>query len=308
MDAEVHWIADRTLLRSLLRAQPSWTHQDLADATHRSRGWVKKWLARLRAAPPDDEHVLYSQSRARKQPLAGFDPRVIDRILTIRDQPPDHLQRTPGPKAILYYLARDRDLQAANLRLPRSTRTVWQILRQHGRIPIPGERRHTPVERPAPMTAWQLDFKDVSTVPADPDGKRQHVVEVLNSVDVGTSLLVAAQVRPDFTAETTIESLVATFRGTGLPASITWTAIRGLLARRRRGSFRDPCCGCCIAWALRSPFVPRAVRTRMPLSSASIARLNTNACAWRAPATRQRRARSRLPFGSTIPTSAPTRR
>ena len=165
--------------------------------------------------------MLHSQSRARKQPLAGFDPRVIDRILDIRDQPPDHLQRTPGPKAILYYLARDRDLQAANLRLPRSTRTVWQILRQHGRIPIPGERRHTPVERPAPMTAWQLDFKDVSTVPADPDGKRQHVVEVLNTVDVGTSLLVDAQVRPDFTAETTLEAIVATFRGTGLPASIT---------------------------------------------------------------------------------------
>jgi hypothetical protein len=35
------------------------------------------------------------------------------------------------------------------------------------------------------MTMWQLDFKDVSTVPADPDGKRQHVVEVLDTVDAG---------------------------------------------------------------------------------------------------------------------------
>jgi hypothetical protein len=30
------------------------------------------------------------------------------------------------------------------------------------------------------LTSWQLDFKDVSTVPADPDGKRAHVVEVLD--------------------------------------------------------------------------------------------------------------------------------
>ncbi len=35
------------------------------------------------------------------------------------------------------------------------------------------------------MTMWQLDFKDVSTVPADPDGKRQHVVKVLDTVDAG---------------------------------------------------------------------------------------------------------------------------
>jgi hypothetical protein len=221
MDTEAHWLADRTLLRCLLRTQPSWTHQDLADATHRSRGWVNKWIARLRAAPPDDEQVLHSRSRARKQPPPGFDPRVIERILEIRDQPPEHLRRTPGPKAILSYLARDVDLHAANVRLPHSTRTVWQILRQHGRIPIPAERTPTPVERPAPMSAWQLDYKDVSTVPTDPDGKRQHVVEVLNTVDVGTSLLLSAQVRADFTAETTLEALMATFRHTGVPTAIT---------------------------------------------------------------------------------------
>jgi hypothetical protein len=42
------------------------------------------------------------------------------------------------------------------------------------------------------MAVWQLDFKDVSTVPADPEGKRAHVVEVLNTVDTGTSMLLNA--------------------------------------------------------------------------------------------------------------------
>jgi hypothetical protein len=39
------------------------------------------------------------------------------------------------------------------------------------------------------MQSWEIDFKDVSTVPAEPEGKKQHVVETLNMVDVGTSIL-----------------------------------------------------------------------------------------------------------------------
>ena len=71
------------------------------------------------------------------------------------------------------------------------------------------------------MSAWQLDFKDVSTVPPEPDGKRQHVVEVLNTVDVGTSILVQAQVREDFTAETTLQAVVETLQAHGVPEAIT---------------------------------------------------------------------------------------
>jgi hypothetical protein len=248
---EAQWVADRTVLRTLLHTQPTWTVQDYAQTLHRSLGWVKKWSRRLRAAPPDDDAVLRSRSCARHHPPPALAPIVIERILAIRDQPPDHLQRTPGPKAILYYLPRDPVLQAANVRLPRSTRTVWQILRAHGRIPLPGERRHHPVERPAPMTAWQLDFKDVSTVPAEPDGKRQHVVEVLNTVDMGSSLLVNAQVRADFCAETTLQAVADTLRCTGLPNRSRWTAIRASWARRSGGTSRHRWCGCCIASASR---------------------------------------------------------
>ncbi len=219
MDAQ--WYADRTYLRTLLQTQPQWTLQDYADATQRSLGWVKKWVTRLRAASPDDVLVLHSQSRARKQPPARLSPIVIARILAIRDHPPAHLHRTPGPTAIRYYLEQDPELRALQLRLPRSTRTIWQILRQHGRIALPSERRHQPVERPAPMAAWQLDFKDVSSVPADPLGKQQHVVEVLNTVDMGTSLLVNAQVREDFTAETAVHAVIATLHRYGVPESIT---------------------------------------------------------------------------------------
>ena len=217
---EEQWLADRMTLRTLLRTKPSWTIQDLAQAIGRSRSWIKTWRRRLREAPPDDAAVLRSRSRARHHPPPSLDQRVIDRILEIRDQPPEHLHRTPGPKTILYYLARDPDLLALGLRLPRSTRTIYRILRHYGCIAQPAERHHTPVERPAPMTVWQLDFKDASSVPADPDGKQQHVVEVLNTVDAGSSVLVSAQVRDDFTAETTLVAVAETLREQGLPRAV----------------------------------------------------------------------------------------
>ena len=96
---EDSWLADRTLLRSLLQMQPTWTLQDYAAATHRSLAWVKQWRNRLRNAPPHDDQVLHSRSRARTQPSPRLDPVVIERILAIRDAPPAHLQRTPGPQA-----------------------------------------------------------------------------------------------------------------------------------------------------------------------------------------------------------------
>jgi hypothetical protein len=62
--------------------------------------------------------------------------------------------------------------------------------------------------------------KDASSVPADPLGKQQHVVEVLNTVDTGTSLLLSAQVADDFTAERTLEAVAALLQQQGCPTSL----------------------------------------------------------------------------------------
>jgi transposase InsO family protein len=80
------------------------------------------------------------------------------------------------------------------------------------------------MERPAPMIAWQIDFKDVGSVGADATdltGKRQHVVETLNIIDVGTSVLLDAHVRPNFTAETALQALALTLAKYGCPKRIT---------------------------------------------------------------------------------------
>jgi hypothetical protein len=158
---EEEWVADRARLRQVMGRHPDWSHRQCAEELGRSIDWVKDWRKRLAAAPPDDEMVLHSRSRARQHPPPPFAPAGIERVLAIRDAPPENLRRTPGPRAILYDLHRDADLQARGERLPRASSTIWRILTEHGRIVPPRHREHEPVERPEPYTSWQLDFKKV---------------------------------------------------------------------------------------------------------------------------------------------------
>jgi transposase InsO family protein len=217
-----HWIADRAMLQRLLQLHPAWTQQELADWIGRSKGWVKKWIKRLREAPPGDTRVLLGKPLGRTTPYPQTDPQVEERVLAIRDAPPENLQRTPGPRAILYYLPRDSELQQRTQTLPRSTRTIWKILRRNDRISQKKQRKRKPLERPLPLEEVQMDFKDVSSVPADPAGKQQHVVEVFNFVDAGTSILLDAQVQADFHAQTALEAVIHFLQQYGLPPKITF--------------------------------------------------------------------------------------
>jgi transposase InsO family protein len=218
---EAVYYAARANLQRLLRQHPHWTRSQLAQATGMSVSWVDKWKPRLLNAPKDDEQVLHGLSRAPHHPRPRLDQQVVDRVLEIRDDPPEGLGRTPGPKTILYYLGRDGSLKERGVRLPKSTRTIHRLLRENGRIASRLPHLTDPIERPKPMEQWQLDFKDASSVPADPHGKKQHVVETLNIIDKGTSVLVAYHVRTDFTAETALAAVAQTFAEHGLPSSIT---------------------------------------------------------------------------------------
>src|SRR4051794_24462918 len=110
LSMEAQWQRDRARLRQLLKEQPNYSVSQLARAVGRSRSWVKKWKKRLRAAQPDDERVLVSRSRKRKQPAKpkSQNPVLVARILDIRQHPPNNLPRVPGPRTIIYYLSRDK--------------------------------------------------------------------------------------------------------------------------------------------------------------------------------------------------------
>jgi hypothetical protein len=170
------WSADRARLRDRRRRHPEWSKRDLARARRRSLGWGKTGCTRLREAPPDDATVRGGRSRARTHPPPSISQAVIDRIRAIRDQPPAHRQRVPGPTTIRSVLGQDPDLVTSGPRRPRSTRTMWQILTRSGRIAQPPVRDHDRLDLPPPRTAWHLAVKDSSTVPGAPDGTRPHGV------------------------------------------------------------------------------------------------------------------------------------
>jgi transposase InsO family protein len=207
----------------LWKNHPEWGHAQFAAAVGYCKEWVKKWLKRLQEELGEGkllEEILQGHSRARKHPPEKTHPVVVAEILSIRDQPPEGLRRVPGQDAIHYYLERSPVLRFFQLPVP-SCKTIYRILKANDRIQRREKRLHEPQERPAPMTCWQIDFKDVSSVAADPDGKRQHVVETLNIIDTGTSIQLAAHVRSDFTAETALEALALTLAKYGLPNKIT---------------------------------------------------------------------------------------
>ena len=218
---EAVYYAARANLRRLMILHPHWTRAQLAQATGMSKSWVDEWKERLLSVPRDDEQVLRGLSRSPHHPPEKLDPQVGDRILEIRDDPPEDLRRIPGPKAILSYLNRDEPLKESKLRLPKSTRTIHRLLRENGRIASRLPKVSEPRERPAPMQQGPLAFKDASSVPTDPHGKKPHVVETLKIIDQGTSVLGAHHVRSDFRAETALAAVVQTEAPHGLPTSIT---------------------------------------------------------------------------------------
>ncbi len=217
---EEEWIVDRGKLREVWFEHPEWSRQKMANEMERSKSWVKKWLHRIRSAPLEDQMVLLGKSHIRNHPPTSLDPKIEEKILEIRDHPPQQLGRIPGPLAILYYLQKDTELNESKFKLPRSTRTIWKILRKYQRIHQPLKSMAEPDERPAPGMEWGLDFHDVSTVPADPDGKQQHVVEILNLVDHGSSAVVASEPAGDYNAETALRKVAEVLLEQGCPDRI----------------------------------------------------------------------------------------
>jgi hypothetical protein len=218
--SQVQWVADRAQLRKLKMDHPAWSIAQLVEATQHSRNWVKKWLKRFKHSSADDETLLWGLPPLPKTPRTPMHPLIVERVIEIRHNPPDNLKRIPGPKTIAYFLQKDKVLLEHGLTPPRSPSTIWRILVKSGCIARPGLSSHEPLERSAPLECIAIDFKDASIEQVEPDGKKQHLVEVLNFVDEGTSVLWEAVVRSDFNAETVVETLLEVFQRQGLPPNL----------------------------------------------------------------------------------------
>ncbi len=181
---EADWVCKRAHLRSLLQQHPDWSQPQLAAAVGCSKSTVNTWKQRFREADPHHVAVLFSRSRAPHHHPPGIAEEVVERIMEIRLSPPEHRKRTPGPKAVLYYLSRDEPFRIRGWRLPGSTRPVWRILDQAGLIERAELIKRTPLPRQGLLEEVPMDFKEVTTVSADPSapsGKRPQFLEVCNA-------------------------------------------------------------------------------------------------------------------------------
>lgn len=235
---EEQWQVDRARLRRLQQAHPQWSISRLAEETGRSTTWVKKWRKRFKAADPNDESILKSRSRRPKQGGSPIKPAVIKRILALRDKPP--LNRIMGPLAIKYFLHKQEEQAPLGCYLPTSSSTIWRILDDHHRIYRPAKPEPEPLPPAEPLEIWQIDFKDVTTVRPEPGGKQQHVVETLNVLDSGTSILLDNPAHQSFNAETAIRSVANILQQLGCPRQITFDRDPRFVASARGGDFPAP--------------------------------------------------------------------
>lgn len=217
---EEYWIAKRSQLRQLLQDQPDWTNQMMADAIGMSLSWVKEWKRVFRYADPDDETVLLGRPCHCRTPFEDYDDEVIATVLDIRDNPPDYCPRVPPGPAVIQYELQQR-FSETNKRYPGSTSTIWKILDLNQRIIRSSRREHEPIERPAPMTHWEVDFADITSIPVDPEGKQQHAAEMLNVLDRGTSILIESTASDNYNTETSIIAMASVFLMEGLPDNLT---------------------------------------------------------------------------------------
>ena len=202
------WELARLELYQLRRDHLDWSQTQLAAKLGYSLSWVKKWLRRFRQAKTMSLDVFKSQSRAPQHNPRTVQPLVRQAILGFRDALREKYHRSVGAKTILYHLHHDPWLKQQNVYLPRSSRIIWQVLKDGGRIPT-RVRDHHPLERPEPMQFWEMDF-----------GQLGDAFEFFVWIDRGTSILVDTDTQSHFNAESTLLSLANTFVTHGLPEKI----------------------------------------------------------------------------------------
>ena len=218
---EEEWVVSRSKLRGVWVEHPEWSRQKMANEVGYSKSWVKKWLKRIRGAPLESQEVLRGKSRVRKHPPPPMEPKIVEKILEIRDHPPQQLGRTPGPLTILYYLNRDSLLQGSRMQTaaihPHDLESSHQIPSHLSPSP-----RGMTSRKNVHSQVWSGEWTFMTLPPSRQTqrGKQQHVVEILNLVDHGSSAVVASEPAADYNAETALRKLAEILLEQGCPDRI----------------------------------------------------------------------------------------
>jgi transposase InsO family protein len=222
---EEAWMRDRALLRDLLEQTPQASPQELARATGRSVSWLKKWRQRLTQGDPHDPHLVCARSRAHHAPYFRWDDRVMQRIVAMRLSPPENADRgclARGPCSTTCLVTRSCR-KRRSLCLTPAAPSGRSCTRRAACSLVP-KSRPTPTSFESRWKRSRWMQKDVGSVSPEqsPQGKRQHVIEVCNFLDAGTSIALLAQAREDFHEQTAMEAVITFLRQYGCPRQMTF--------------------------------------------------------------------------------------
>ena len=104
-----------------------------------------------------------------------------------------------------------------------------------------------------------MDFKDVTTVrPPGQELKQQHVVETLNLVDTGTSILIDNPAGSDFNAETVLRAVAEVLQQSGCPRQITFDRDPRFVASASSGDFPPRSAGFWPVWGSKRTYFAAA--------------------------------------------------
>src|SRR5579871_1045603 len=259
MLSESQLIYERQKLYALMHEHPEWSLRTYARTLKHDLKWVRTWAKRFKAVVAPTLEMFRSQPRKPKHSPKQLADTLKDAICDLRESLSERFNRAAGAETIQYFL------KAQVEALP-CARSIYKVLHERGYVQIRRKPARFPLELPAPMEEFEMDFGEIYLGPVE------GVFEFFLVVDRGTSRVIYLEASHGYRAESALEAVVRLFDKQGLPKRLrfdrdprlwgSWTrdSYPSLLVRMLRVLGVEPIV-CPPRRPDMKPFVERSVKT-----------------------------------------------
>lgn len=204
MLSESEWIYERQKWYALVREHPEWGLRAYARAVQHDVKWVRKWVKRFRAQDSPTLERFRSQSHKPKHRPKQLSNQVKDKICSLRERLSERFHRPAGAQTIQYFL------KQALTTTPCAS-SIYKTLHERSYLQPRCKIEHVPLDLPAPMEEWEMDFGQIYLGPAEGS------LEFFMVVDRGTSRVIYLEGSHGYRAQSALDAVVRLFTRHGLP-------------------------------------------------------------------------------------------
>ncbi len=259
MLSESELVYERQKLYALIQEHPDWSLRSYARTLQHDLTWVRKWTKRFQVLVTPNLEMFRSQSRKPKHSPKQLNDQLKDKICSLRESLSERYYRAAGAETIQYFLKG----QVPNIPCASS---IYKALHERGYVQPRRKAEHFPLDLPAPMEEWEMDFGEIYL------GPFEGILEFFLVVDRGTSRVIYLEGGHGYRAESALEAVVRLFAQHGLPKRLrfdrdprlwgSWTrdSYPSILVRMLRVLGVEPIV-CPPRRPDKKPFVERCIRT-----------------------------------------------